>query len=978
MKSDTNRHPCCAGVATLALALALAVPSSAASYYGVRLDDPRAVYLTEADFGARGDGVADDTAAIQRAIDRVEETTKQGIVMIPQGRYRLTSTLHVWPGIRLVGYGASRPVLLLADATPGFGDAADERYMVFFPGRRPRDGSAPPDANPGTFYSAMSNVDLEIGDGNPGAVGVRGRYAQHSFLAHVEIRIGSGLAGVHDTGNVMEDVRFVGGRYGLWTQRPSPGWQLTLVDVSFEGQREAAIREREAGLTLVRPRFRDVPTAVSIEEGHSDELWVKDGWLEGVSGPAFIVSNERNPRTEINMENVVCRDVAVFAAFRESGRTLSAPAAGPYRVRTFSYGLHYADVGAAPVTKDVFETEVLASLPSPVPSDLTALPDPDTWVNVKALGAAGDGETDDTAVLRQAIAAHRTLYLPSGHYVVSDTIALRPDTVLVGLHPAATALVLKDGTPAYQGVGSPKALLEAPRGGRNVVLGIGLYTNGANPRAVAALWKAGPDSLMNDVRFLGGHGTNRLDGTRERPYNDTHSADPDRSRRWDSQYPSLWVTDGGGGTFFDIWTPSTFAQAGLLVSDTDTPGRVYQMSSEHHVRHEVQLHRVSGWDLYALQTEEERGESGVALPLEIVDSSDVTVANLHMYRVISMYQPMRHAVEVSGSSGVRFRNVHAYSNSKVSFDAAVYDRTHDVEIRQRELAWLDVSGRRPATRDPAPSQVLAPEARVEKLAGGFYDVSGGAVSPSGDFYFVDARRQRIYRWAVAEGRLSTVRDNPLDPVNLAFDAAGNLMVVSYSGDGTVYTFHPDARGADVALLASEPVRARPGLTAVLPVSDWALNRAALESPARQYLSPDGSTYLPAGPDFVEGATSWGIKSAAQIRGFGLAPVAPGQPAYFTDESDQTTWVGTVQDDGSVRDLRVFAYRGGEGVAVDDQGNVYVAAGQIHVFDAAGDEIGTIEVPERPLQVAFGGPDRRTLFIPARTSLYAVRMRHPGR
>jgi hypothetical protein len=41
-------------------------------------------------------------------------------------------------------------------------------------------------------------------------------------------------------------------------------------------------------------------------------------------------------------------------------------------------------------------------------------------------------------------------------------------------------------------------------------------------------------------------------------------------------------------------------------------------------------------------------------------------------------------------------------------------------------------------------------------------------------------------------------------------------------------------------------------------------------------------------------------------------------------------------------------------------------------------IDTIEVSERPLQLVFGGPNRRTLFIPARTSLYSVRMRYPGR
>ena len=200
--------------------------------------------------------------------------------------------------------------------------------------------------------------------------------------------------------------------------------------------------------------------------------------------------------------------------------------------------------------------------------------------------------------------------------------------------------------------------------------------------------------MMNDVRLLGGHGTNNLDGTRANPYNNNRTADPDANRRWDSQYPSLWVTDGGGGTFFDVWTPSSFASAGLLVSDTTTEGRVYQMSSEHHVRYEVQVRNAANWRFYALQTEEERGEGGFALPLEIVDSRDLTFANFHLYRVISSYQPFPWAVKVAGSRNIRFRNFHCYSNSKVSFDAAVFDATHRAEIRQREFAWLTMSGRR--------------------------------------------------------------------------------------------------------------------------------------------------------------------------------------------------------------------------------------------------------------------------------------------
>lgn len=968
-----------------------ALPAWPASYYTQRLDDPKGVYLTRENFSVHGDGIADDTDAIQKAVDKVQETTSQGVVFMPEGRYRITRTIYIWPGVRLIGVGATRPVLVLGEKTPGFQDESHEKLMVFFAGARPGSGGwAPPagapvpDANPGTFYSALSNIDIEIRDGNPGAVGVRAHFAQHCFLAHMDFRVGSGLAGIHEAGNVAEDVRFYGGKYGVWTGQPSPGWQFTMVDATFEGQRDAAIREHDAGVTLIRPQFKNVPTAISIDPEFPGELWVKDARMENISGPAVIISLEKNAQTQINMEDVVCSGVPVFALLRESGRKV-AGAGAVYQVKAFSHGLHFAGIGAVPEYKDIFDAAALGALPAAAKSDLPDLPARDTWVNIHSLGAFGNGTTDDTEAFRKAIASHRTIYLPSGKYLVSDTIQLRPETVLIGLHPAMTQIALADNTPAFQGPGGPKALLEAPKGGHNIVIGVGLYTNGINRRAVAAKWMAGKDSMMNDVRFLGGHGT--FDPTASpkdssfswfRIYNNTHTADSDLRRQWDAQYPSLWVTDGGGGTFLDIWTPSTFAQAGMLISNTSTEGRVYEMSSEHHVRNEIQIRNASNWEIYALQTEEERGEGGAALPLEIDSSNNITVANFFAYRVISTYQPFPWAIKVSNSNNIRFRNVHCWSNSKVSFDSALFDQTHNAEIRQREFAWLTLSGNAPKARASAASSVVAPGAKLEKLAGQFYNISGGAVDPAGDFYFVDAHWQRIYRWTAGARQLSIVRDDPIDPVNLAFDRAGNLMVVSYAGRGTVYAFNPrDAQG-ELAVLTPQPVASQPETTAWLPTSDWRVQQAVLGHPYQRFVSPDGTAFLPVGQDFMEGATSWGIKSASQIRGFSLAAVTPGKPFYITDEAQLRTWVGTVGADGSLANMKVFAEQGGEGTAVDAMGNVYIAAGRIYVYSPAGKLIDTIDVPERPLQLAFGGKDGRTLFIPARTSLYAVRTRYKGR
>src|SRR5690348_15194236 len=91
-----------------------AIELSSSSYYTARLDDAKAVYLTPDKFPVKADGTGDDSDGIQQAINRVQETTNFGILFIPAGRYRLTKTVYVWPGIRLIGYGAERPTFILA------------------------------------------------------------------------------------------------------------------------------------------------------------------------------------------------------------------------------------------------------------------------------------------------------------------------------------------------------------------------------------------------------------------------------------------------------------------------------------------------------------------------------------------------------------------------------------------------------------------------------------------------------------------------------------------------------------------------------------------------------------------------------------------------------------------------------------------------------------------------------------------------
>lgn len=1007
---------------------------SSTSVFTTRLDDPKAVYLTAQAFGARGDGVADDSAALQAAIDKAENHARQGIVFVPSGRYRLTRTIYVWPGVRIFGYGATRPVFVLAPNTPGF--QTGEGVMVMFTGFRfdarfrarmrafrgpgftgpfripfPPPGTVPPnpniaDANPGTFYSAMSNIDFEIGAGNPAAIAIRFHVAQHSYLSHMDFHIGSGLAALTEIGNEAENLHFYGGRYGILTDKTSPAWQFTLIDSAFDGQREAAIREHEAGLTLIRDTFRNTPVAIDIDPHYSDELWVKDSRFENIARAAVIISNERSPLTEIGFENAVCKDAPTFALLRESGRKIAGRGA-VYRVKNFNYGLIVPGEGVMGTIGMLYSATPLAALPAPLPPAIPALPPTMDWVNVHTLGVAGDDATDDTAAIQKAIDAHRVLYFPSGRYIIHDTLRLKPDTILIGLHPTMTQFDLPDNLPGFAGVGAPKAVIYAPPGGNNILQGFGVFTGGINPRAAGVIWRAGEKSLIDDVRFLGGHGSGF------NPYNNNHTADPDLHKRWSGQYPSLWVTAGGGGTFADIWTPDTFAQAGFYVSWTKTPGRVYELSNEHHVRSEIKFSHVENWEIDAPQTEEEAGESPESLSLEFDDCKNITVANYHGYRVTRSRAPFPAAVRLYQSSGIHFRNVHVNAESgfaacdangcgtflrvsKFPYEDAIDDVTHHLAVREREFAVLDIPASPAMPAQPDASAVLAPGARVQKLEDGFFSISGAAVDAAGKLYFVDHHQQRIFGWSAAQG-LTIERDNPLDAVNLAVDKAGDVLVVSSAGPkGTVYCFRPGTPEDAITVLAPQPTQPRPGATAVLPGNYWnngefrnqldfrtMTYRTLAEMFAedvstpktKEYISPDGSVFLPAGRVFQQGPPDYtGWRFSDNLDTYGFISARTGQQVYVSSESEDVTYSARVGADGALSDLMPFAQRGGESVAVGPRGNVFVANGQIFVYSPQGKAIAEIKVPERPIDIIFGGPARETLFILAHHALFAVKIR----
>jgi sugar lactone lactonase YvrE len=969
------------------------------SVYTQRPDDPEALYFAPPTYAINADGKGDVSAELQRAINDVKRLRNFGILFVPEGRYRLSRTIYIPPGVRLIGYGKRRPEFILAARSPGFdrevpADKGKAKYLFWFTGGMVENDAngRVPDASAGTFYSAMSNVDIRIEKGNPHAVALRTHYAQHSFVSYMTIWIGEGKAGLFDAGNEMENVAFYGGDYGIYTTKSSPGWPVMLVDATFEGQRKAAIRCQESGLAMVNLHVSRVPRVFDIDANYCDKLFLENSYISDVSEALVSVANENNSNNQINFRDVYCRDVPVLASYARSG-TRTEVAHKIYLIRDYTHGLCLESLDAEPAYRTTVRTEAVGRMPQAPANDLPRLAGMGTWVNIRDLGAKGDNVADDTQAFQAAIDKYDHIYVPQGWYRLTKTLRLRANTQLIGLHPYGTQLRLDNGTAAFSGFGAPVAMVETARGGNAALNGIGIDTGQYNYRAVGVKWMAGAGSYLNDVKFVGGHGGMRKPGATEPRDAAQRRAWSDQHLAWDSQYWSLWVTDGGGGTFKDIWSASTFASAGFYAERTRTPARVYAMSVEHHVREEVRFNDVANWKVYALQTEEESRESTECQPIEMDGCRDITFANLYMFRVIRVNKPYYSSVRMRGCAAIDFLNLHNYAQTQYANTIAVYDAGKDIDIRPWELARLTVTGKEKSRHTPP-----AAEGEVTTIGSDFEFAQGVAADSRGNVYFCDQRMRRVYRWRAETGTLSLVADFPWKPACLAVDTEDHLLVLfrydpqpgwnvdgkpaetvvnlpdaggtSFSGWGNsgfemrVYAIDPDAPEKTIRQLPRvERGTVRTVAKALYPANRWRdfhdFNDVTTRVPSHCFVAPDGVTIIPHCYDLARCSS--------------LLPAWPGKPFYASDEYDRRVVRCDVAADGTLTNLTYFAEQGEMGLATDRDGNVYVADGQIYIFNPNGERTRMIRIPERPSTLVVGGAEGNMLFITGRAKLFAVKL-----
>ncbi|MGC9345027.1 MAG: glycosyl hydrolase family 28-related protein, partial [Bacteroidales bacterium] len=390
------------------------------SVYTQRPNDPEAFYFTPDNYSVIADGKTDISDVLQDAINQVKKEKNFGILFIPEGKYLISKTIYIPGAIRLIGYGKKRPEFILGANSPGYQEEQPDNrgngnYMFWFTGNLVEDGESPRDAGAGTFYSAMSNINLRIEKGNPYAIALRTHFAQHGFISHVSIYTGNGLAGLLDVGNEMENVEFFGGEYGIYTHRTSPGWPMAMVDTYFEGQRKAAIWTHEAGLAIFNMHVKNVPIAIEMDRNTPDRIFLENCIFENIGRMGIAESLEENSMSQLNLIDVYCKQVPVLLKNLESDNEVKAPAK-IYQVKDLSRGLIMDDMASDSEYKTIQDIVPLDKLPGKLKRSIPELPSMESWVNIKSLGAIGDGETDDTDAFRNAIDLYPNIYVPQGWY----------------------------------------------------------------------------------------------------------------------------------------------------------------------------------------------------------------------------------------------------------------------------------------------------------------------------------------------------------------------------------------------------------------------------------------------------------------------------------------------------------------------------------------------------------------------------------
>jgi Pectate lyase superfamily protein len=397
-------------------------------------------FVNVKDRGARGDGTTDDTSALQALLGQGKTKSTQSIrsIYIPNGVYSVSDTL-IWGDKRKLLWGQNRDevVIKLKNNSPGFQDQNRPKKVLqveFGHGGQ-------------NFNQRIRNITVDVGKGNPGAIGIGFHTNNGGGLQNVAVK-SSDPQQLGHTG-IRMDKPWPGPGFfkNVWVDGFDTGILITHDQYSMTFEHITLTRQRKAGFVniLNTVAIRDLKSKNRVPAIQNKGKMAMMALLE-----AELTGGDRTTSAIENSEGAVLfvRDLKTQgytqAIQNQSGQSPDAQGPNVKEFVSHPTASLFSGLGRS------------LQLPIETPPDIP-YGDPSRWVSVIEYGATPNDKTDDGPAIQKAIdSGSEIIYLPPGLYHSRQSLRVRGNVRrILGLNasmifkvPGQSAFIVEDGKPA--------------------------------------------------------------------------------------------------------------------------------------------------------------------------------------------------------------------------------------------------------------------------------------------------------------------------------------------------------------------------------------------------------------------------------------------------------------------------------------------------------------------------------------------------